>query len=437
MPATVTLQNTTTVTSFSGGVTAVAGTGIKTRVIVGGAWAVGDKFTCEIVTPSQTYDFGIGRMTGLVPVAAVTLYDRVHFVAGSFWNGSDNGDATAWEQQAPGAFQINIANQSQQPEDLLALSSFQGKMALFSRRTIEVWAINADPTLIAQVQVLSNIGIVAPSSAQSLGDLDVLFPADSGCRSLRVQTINLNAFISDIGSPIDLLIQAAVQGQTTTQLKGITAVVEPVNNRYMIYFPNVGTNGTIYILSYFPTAKIIAWSEYIPAFDTNTTTRTPSFFSLSTFKVFSSVVFYRGKTSVAGQLPNGASSFIGSYGASNADPGWTYDLTQPIVEMPWLDLKKAVQVKTATQIDYVVKSQWSFSGSLDFNGVNAGGPLKDIALNVNPTTNWASSQQTGSVDWSDEGYNVLIKAVGTNPLYPGTRLVLSELVFHYTTGDNK
>lgn len=424
--ATTNIPNVWTVTPLSGGVNGVTGRGPTWNVLVDGAWTVGDKFAFEIVLPAQTYDFGTGRMTGVVPVSAITLYDRVHLVAGTYWAGSNNGDATAWEQQAPGAFKIQIANQSQQPETLLALSPFQGQMALFSRHTTQIWSINADSTLIAQKQVLSNIGVVAPNSVQSLGDLDVMFPSDSGIRSLRVQSINLNGYISDIGSPIDSLVKAAIQGQTNSQLQGIVATVDPIGNRYMIYFPSVGTYGTFYVLSYYPASKIIAWASYLPTI--------PTFnFTISGLRVWNSFVYFRGTTTT--KFPFGNKAFIGVYG----DPLNTaqYDATQAVVVTPWFDLKKSAQVKTATELDWVIIGQWQFSGSMDFNGVTNGGGLQQITGNVNPTNNTAASFQTGSIDWTDEGYGAQLKAVSTAAGTGQVAPTLSSLVLHYEPGDEK
>ena len=422
----VTLTNNVTVTPFSGGVNGAVGRGATTRVtfsaLAGYQWQVNDEFVFQLITSSQTFDLGTGRMTGLVPTRAITLADRVHFVADTYWNGSDNGDATGWEQQAPGAFQIDVSNQNQQPEPLLSLASFQGRMALWSRQTVQLWNLDANPDNIALAQVLNNIGTISPYGPQSLGDFDVLFPSDSGIRSLRIQTINLNGFISDIGGPIDTLVKAAIRGQTANQLAGICSTVDPVGNRYMIYFPSINA---IYVLSYFPASKITAWSAYTPSNYDILRQQTP--FVIQKFLIYNGTVYIRAS------INNG--NYFLTYGGSNG----VYDNIQPIMVTPWFDLKKAATRKTATEIDYALQGQWSIYGSMDFNGVtNNNGPLQEIATQVNPSgAGVAGSFQTGSVDWTDEGFHVQLKAVGDDMSIPGKPAVLSELVFHYLGGDEK
>lgn len=402
--------------NFSGGTTSSPGKGMIYKVMVDNNWAVGDTFAFQVVTASQTYDFGTGRMTGLVPVQAKTLNDRVHFVAGPFWCGSDNGDPVAFEQQAPGAFKIDTSNMTQEPEALMALSSFQGRMALWSRQTVQIWSMDANPDNIALGQVLSNIGIVSPNAAQSLGDFDVLFPSDSGIRSLRVQSINLNGYITDIGSPIDSLVKAAIKDQTLDQLSGICGTIEPVGNRFLIYFP---TQNAIYALSYYPTAKIIAWCSWIPTLAVNNV-QTP--FVPSKFLVYNGAVYIRG-------ISNG-NGYIFKYGG-------TYDNCRPVLVFPWLDLKKPGVRKTMRGVDTVIQGQWTILGSMDFNGVNKGAPYVEVAKDLNAgSASVFATAQGGLIPWTDEGYHVQLVAVANDNTNPGVNAKLSELVLFYE-GDNE
>jgi hypothetical protein len=428
LPVTITINDTPTIGDFSSGLNTILGQGSLWLVAFAGTWNPGDQFAFEIVLPAQTYDFGTGRMTKLVPVSAITLYNRVHFVAGTYWCGSDNGDATAWEQQAAGAFKIQIANQSQQPENLLALSSFQGRMALFSRHTTQLWGIDANPSNITQQQVLSNIGIVSPNAAQSLGDSDILFPSDSGIRSLKVQTINLNGFISDIGGPVDAIVKSVITAQSTT---GICSAVEPTGNRYMVYFPQDSTYGTFLVLSYFPASKIVAWSTYTTYWSNG------MYFTLTALKVFNSAVWFRGYSNTL--LPSGGKSFVGTYGSHAFKSTYNnYDNVQAIATTPWLDLKNPGKRKTSEGVDVVIQGQWGIYGSMDFNGVNNGATLKKISdpLNKNSTGVFASAQR-GLIPWVDSGYHVQLKAIANDVANPGNPAILSELVYYFNPGDVK
>lgn len=236
---TATLTYNSSMSSLAGGVDAVDGQGPKYTIAFSGVWAVGNGYQFQIVLAGQTFTLGQGRLTGLVPTRVITLNNRVLFVAGNNFCGSDNGDATGWETQAPGAFQTPVTNQSQQVETLVSLAPYQGKIALYSRYTTQIWSLNADPTLIALQQTLANVGANAPRGIQNVGDLDNYALGDSGVRSLRARDLTLNAYVADVGSPIDALIASdlAYPLRTDADLAGVISIVEPTSQRYWVYIP--------------------------------------------------------------------------------------------------------------------------------------------------------------------------------------------------------
>jgi hypothetical protein len=98
--------------------------------------------------------------------------------------------------------------------------------------------------------------------------LEVLMLADSGIRSLRTRETTLNAFVVDIGSPIDSLVTALLATLTDAEKALSCSIVEPSSNRYWLFVPgHSGAAGKIYVLSYFPSAQVIAWSTYDPTYD--------------------------------------------------------------------------------------------------------------------------------------------------------------------------
>ena len=213
----------------------------------------------DLITPSQTIVLASGDVIATYPIACLALANRVYFVAKNRLYFSALGDATQFEQQGIGTGFIDMSNEFAQAEPLTGIAPYQGKLAVFARRSVQIWGISADPTQFAQIQVLPNTGTMAPLSLQAIGDLDVLYLYDTGIRSLRVRDSSLNAIITDIGTPIDALIQAAMLASTTAQQAAACSTIEPTGGRYWIYF-----NGTIYVLSYYPSSKIAAWSTYLP-----------------------------------------------------------------------------------------------------------------------------------------------------------------------------
>ena len=209
-------------------------------------------------------------MTGISPAFAMTFNDKLNFLAGTDWYYSAVGDPTTFnDPNAEGDGFIQLGNQSGTPENLLAMAPFQGNVALFSRRTVQFWAVDPNPNNYAKQQVLQNIGTVSGKSVNAVGDMDVYFLADSGVRSLRPRVASNNAFVADVGSPIDLILQPILAALTDAEKAASCAIMEPTQNRYMIFIPD-STNsngvGLIYVFSSFPSSQIEAWSTYEPSY---------------------------------------------------------------------------------------------------------------------------------------------------------------------------
>lgn len=392
---------------------AVTGRGSYYQVQFTGTWEAGDQYTFDIVTAGgTTYTVGIGNLTGLVPTACITLSNRVHVIAGPNWLGSDNGDATQWEQQAPGAFSINVSQQFRQADTLISLAAYQGRIALFANYVIMIWVIDANPINITMQQALANIGTFAPLGPQSLGDFDVVFPSVTGFRSLRVRDLSLNAYVNDLGSPVDLLMQADINALGFGNLAGTVGILEPSANRYWFFI-----NGHIYVLSYFPSAKInAAWSLY-----------TPTFFNGASQESFVPVKFLIYNSQVYFVATYAGTNYLFVFGGAN---NTTYDATPAIVATPWYDMGTPTIRKSVKSLDYAMTNAWQFAMGMDYYGyINNAGQLK--GLTTVPSTNVAF--QLGQVPISLEGYHLKLQATCNAAGYA----VISALDVGYEKEDEK
>lgn len=391
---------------------AVVGSGTTYSITFSGTWNAGDTFTFQIVTPALTYDVGIGRLYGLIPSACMTLNNRVHVIAGSNWLGSDNGDATQWEQQAPGAFSIDVSQNFRQADSLISLAAYQGRIALFANYVTLIWALDANPNNITQTQALANIGTFSPLGPQSLGDLDVVFPCVTGFRSLRVRDLSLNAYVNDLGSPVDLLVQADINTVGLGNLGTTCGIVEPSANRYWLYI-----NGKIYVLSYFPSAKInSAWSVYTPT--TITAGVTLTFVPLK-FVIYNSQVYLLANI--------GGSNYLLIFGGAN---NTTYDATIATVATPWLDFGSPGVRKQFRAVDFAMTNAWQFATSADYYGyINNAGTLDQVITVARSNVSF----QLGSFGIIAEGFHFKIQGQTSVAAYA----VLSALDIHYEKQDEK
>src|SRR5207245_816069 len=122
-------------------------------------------------------------------------------------------------------------------------------------------------------------------SVHQRGDVDGLFLDDTGFRSLRTREVTLNAYIDDVGSSIDAIVQTAL---ITTDGQPVCGIVEPTTKNYWCYL-----SGDIYVLSRHPAGKITAWSIYKAVGDDGVA------FTPEKFVVFNGQVYCR---SVEGNL---------------------------------------------------------------------------------------------------------------------------------------
>lgn len=260
----------TTATALSGGTNATAAVTARFLVAVTGPWVTGDRITLTLtnVLTALTATVGSGTVTGLQPVYAFTYKKKVYLLAGSVLYFCDEDSPTVWNNPLTlGNSFIEMANNYGTTEDLKGLAPFQGRLSVSSRRTTQMWQVDPDPVNYQQLQVLDNVGTPAPATVRAVGDMDVYLLMDSGFRSIRVRDASNNGILADIGTPVDVLVQALLATLTPAELAGAVGTVDPASNRYWCFVPgHNGAEGVIYVFGSFVTSGVAAWSTYRPTY---------------------------------------------------------------------------------------------------------------------------------------------------------------------------
>lgn len=298
-------------------------------------FTTGNQYSWKITINASNGDFTIGRgnLANATTNECYVFNTQLLLTAGSQFNFSSPGDPTGWEQQNSNAGYLPFTSQYGAQDTVQGFSAYQGRLAVFGRRSVQIWNWSADPNSQGLAQTLANTGTVAPNSIRSLGDLDVLYLGDTGVRSLRAKDASLNAYVNDIGSPIDSLVTPSVTAH---------AVIEPTTGAYWLY-----SNGTIYVLTYYPTNKIIAWSTYLPTYDSGG----QQTFTPTKFTVYNGQVFARD---------TGA---IYAYGGAT---GAVYDNCVATMTTPWLTAREPGVPKQLTSMEVVRSGAWAASVGVDF-----------------------------------------------------------------------
>lgn len=395
---------TTTVSPFTSGLDAITGSGPEWTVTFAGTWRQCDRPTIiltDTASGEQT-QYGAGDTTGIEASFLYTYGHRVYALSEDYAYFSAIGFPAVFnDPNAVGNGYIQMSGYYAEPQSLVAMAHYQGRLAFMAKNTVQVWITNSDPTLFQQSQVLENLGTFAPLTVQSIGDLDVIMLHSSGVRSLRARDSSLNAFVIDIGSPIDQLIIDALESQESFEQPNACSVVELTTNRYWLFVKD-----TIYVLSYFPNNKIVAWSTYLPTYEEAGVTYT---FTPEKMVAYEGQVYVRdiyGKFYLYG-------------GTNNA----TYDNCTATLETPWLDNKRPASSKFAKALDYAIGGQWKASYGLD--------PLVGNLSKVG--TLLKSSFDIGRVPITGRGTHFKLKFESQG----ATAAKVSEIIYHYNDEDNK
>lgn len=299
--------------------------------------------------------FGVKLTTGTTPVdeyygnyaepfgraSCVKTHKRKMYAgAASFLEFSKVNDATAWNVDIDaGAGFINLSNHVGGSEAVLSLESYQGRLACFSRKAIQLWTMQNDDDLNNLDQVLENTGTRAARSTLEFAGNDVFYLDDAGIRSIKARDASNNAYASGVGGPVNNLVRDWMQdGATSAQIEAAVAVVEPGDARFWM-----AIGERIFVYSFYPDTGIAAWSWYEPGF------------VVSDFAAAASRVWAR------------ADNTLYVYGG---DSGTDYDDSTVTVALPFTGAQKDGTFKNLNGMAFAATGTWSVQLRIDPNDLN-------------------------------------------------------------------
>lgn len=237
---------------------------------------------------------------------------------------------------------IDVTAQDTGSTELVGIEQYYSYLALFARNAIQIWQMDTDPANNTLVQVLGNIGLVAPNAAAKYGNGDVLFLSDTGIRSVRARDSSNAAVLNDIGSPIDPRISERRADLTPEDAEKIAALVDPLSGHFWLVW-----GSEVFVLAYYPNSKVTAWSTFEPPI-------TVDYVTLAN----SRVAFRSGEELfVYGSVPPSGSPFdpnvpVGSTSA-------LYDASTVEIELPPIDVGQPATDKTWQALDIACEGVWA------------------------------------------------------------------------------
>lgn len=318
---------TATTSNFVGGVTAVQAVAQMNTFTFGGTYEADDKFTATI----DGLDYVVRGQASGTGVSAFTYKQREWSVAGTQFMGSKLNAPSNWSDTNvnTGAITVDASNESEGAERLIGMGSYSSYAAVFSRSQIRLYTVTTDAAELSFYQTLDNTGTVAARSILSYGNNDVFYLDPSGIRSIRARDVLNAAYVSDVGTAIDSFIHEHIRELAIDDVERAVSVVEPLDGRYWL-----GLKDRIYVLSFFPSSKVTAWSYYEPGFD------------VSDFVRINARLYARGGNTIY------------LYGGDNGDEFPGDDEMVASVELPFLDAESPSTQKMLSGLDVACVNEW-------------------------------------------------------------------------------
>lgn len=361
------------------------------RVQAVGKFADGSSYIFDDGVRVTSADAPPNRPASENPGPLLTYREKLFVGAGPALFFSAVGDPKDFT--AAGSGFIDMSTHTRGADEITALTRYQDFAAIFSGRTIQVWFLDPDPLNSRQVQVLENTGTVSPKAVVAFGDTDVFYLDQSGVRSMRARDSSNNAFTTDIGSPIDGLVTKLLRATPTPKATGI---IEPLDGRMWM-----AIGGTIFVFSFFPGARISAWSTYEPGFD------------VDELVVFNDRVYVR----------SGDEFYV--YG-SQSGPYQYSENVQAEAWLPYLDAERPAQSKMVRGLDASCRGQWEVRLAMEPEELG----VSDLAARLTGQT-----FSTQRLPIEARGHHISVRFKSEAPVSATEPAILSSVVIHHDLVD--
>lgn len=359
-------------------------------------------------------DGSIRHFYGSAQIASVTgqnakpFRNKVYVTDGRLVRFSAVGAPTDFTTTANGAGSIDVTATDTGVADLVGIEPYYNFLALFGRRSIQLWSMASDPAQNQFVQTLASVGCAAPYSPTRYGNGDVLFLSDTGIRSVRARDSSNAAILNDIGSPIDSVIQARRLTLSAAGAERIRGLIDPLTGHFWLVWDD-----QIYLLAYYPLSKVTAWSIVEPGLNVDYATVAGNRIA---FRSGNDIYVYGDASSPTTILDPYTPSII----AANE-----YDGAEVVIQTPFLDFGKPATRKVFTGIDIACEGTWKIELNTD--------PLAaDTAWEVAATV-VGTTYSLHRIPYQSASTHIALRATSTTP----GRARIASLAMHYEGGDSE
>lgn len=255
-----------------------------------------------------------------------------------------------------GAGFINISNHARGNEELIAISEYFDKYAIFGKDTIQIWNLDPDEDLNARIQTIPQTGTIAAGSVTPFG-VDTAYLDRTGVRSLRSRDSSRSANINDIGTAIDPIIQDRIIN-SSAEAHRAQATIDPLTGRY---FLSIGKE--IFIFSYFPGNKVSGWTRSLPGYEVDKFVQRQLRITARSGDYIYQLSGSQNAEGFCGTNRYGTASGVDTISYNDPDVGFSDDNgniinRQADIITPYIDGGDPSRFKILKGIDLVIEGQW-------------------------------------------------------------------------------
>lgn len=360
-------------------------------ITLGGTFDPGDRFGFSLTTGSvSVVDYFGNYAQPFGNAATVKTHKRKMYAgAGGYLHFSAVNDPTLWNTDAdPGAGFLIASNHVGGSEEIKSLEGYQGRLAPFARRAIQLWTMQNDDALNVPEQFIEHTGTRSSRSTLEFGGNDVFYLDDSGINSLKARDASNNAFVSGVAAPINKLVRDWMRTVSQDDIERAVSAVEPTEARFWMAIA-----GRVFVYSFFPSAGIAAWSWYEPGF------------TISDFARTGNSLWCR------------AGDTLYLYGGAS---GEVYDASRVEVQFPFLSAGKPGTFKNLFGTDMAAEGTWNCTWYINPNNA-----LLDEPVVMGEYTGVTFSQP----DWVSVGSSTHIAPLFTHELAEYASLSIVALYY--------
>lgn len=165
-----------------------------------------------------------------------------------------------WTTASDAGF-LPVGLQQDTKSSCTAVGTFQESLVVFFPEGVQIWNVATDPSANSISKRIYGVGCKAPLSLASFSN-DLMFLSPFGFRSMTVQVQTSRIDDTDVGVPIDGLVQTdiATTDAVADKIESFGVWIHQLGQYWDVM--DMGTYSKVWAYTYSRSSKLACWSEY-------------------------------------------------------------------------------------------------------------------------------------------------------------------------------